>query len=974
MDFAQTLLASLSPHQQTRENATHAMAAAASTSMDHYILMLSRVLCGTQNVAPQTAIEVRRAAGIALKNALFSKDPMQRAALGKKWLETASQVTREEVHKNLLDALISIPGLQSQADSSKQWTVSCLSMMGTTIAQAISAVAHVELSEEKWPDLIGHLLQTATTSTDASSSMWASQCCALECIGFLCEEGDDKVLSNQSAALLTAIITGLSKKDKNIETVTVRCAAAKALLNAIDFIGGNFAVPAERDVVMQVVCEAAASTETPMVAVLALESLSRIFEKYYTCMGPYMSHGVAQLTLSIIASASQSSSLPEEIVLQAIEFWSVVCDYEGRIEPYDSQNFANLAIPTLLPVLLNVLPSSSSSSKNLEDDDDEDWNISMAAGACLSLLSETTGNSVLANGTLLNYVNSNISSNDWRKREAALMAFGSVMDGPDSEVVRPLITQGVPVLLSILRGDSSYAVRDTAAWCIGRVVDYFHDLIHEALCLQIVSCLCNGLADAPRVAINCSWSLMSFSVHFGESSSYSDESFVLDTKTNTMVPDISLDSECLINGPCCSQIVRNLFACAQRPEAIAQTSSKSSGGCTRLAAAAYQSLATVIENAPRGAYEDISGLLSACTAQLSDSSTPEDKQGHLCTIIKAIVDKLGTQGISPQCAAPILTAVAHNIFQKASTTTNTGQVEDALLLLGSVVSVLDPKTLVDILPTLLKVISPFISIDRYSGPESGPASTEVIKFCVGVYGDIARSLATDSSNCSSMIEPFVGGLMDPLFAILQRDYHNIKEGIISRSFDILRPYVLGSIGDIASAMGIAFVSSHYFDTTMQVLSHMSVILDLLLPIPKKLESDSQEITTDWDLVDARSFLVETCLEAYSAIIQGAANSPNERPSINSNIINIIAFIRNQVVADNNRSEKSVRISIGIIGDLCDNLTYGAEVRIHLRGQGSTFEEFQWLSSFLKDPLGEGVEYSAATTSVLNWTRSVISKP
>lgn len=114
----------------------------------------------------------------------------------------------------------------------------------------------------------------------------------------------------------------------------------------------------------------------------------------------------------------------EKVALQAVEFWSTVCDVEMDLqaeEEYDdaeqiSQRFALAAISELVPVLLFLL------TKREEDEDEDEWNLSMAAATCLSLLANCVRDPIVPPVTP--FVSAHIRSPDWRYREAAVMAFG----------------------------------------------------------------------------------------------------------------------------------------------------------------------------------------------------------------------------------------------------------------------------------------------------------------------------------------------------------------------------------------------------------------------------------------------------------------------------------------------------------------------------------------------------------------------
>lgn len=90
----------------------------------------------------------------------------------------------------------------------------------------------------------------------------------------------------------------------------------------------------------------------------------------------------------------------------------------GRPPVKVSRHYAKGALQFLVPVLMKKL------TKQEEFDDEDDWNPSKAAGVCLMLLSSCCEEAIVP--FVLPFVTDNIKSPDWRYRDAALMAFGSI--------------------------------------------------------------------------------------------------------------------------------------------------------------------------------------------------------------------------------------------------------------------------------------------------------------------------------------------------------------------------------------------------------------------------------------------------------------------------------------------------------------------------------------------------------------------
>lgn len=212
----------------------------------------------------------------------------------------------------------------------------------------------------------------------------------------------------------------------------------------------------------------------------------------------------------------------ERVALQAVEFWSTVCDVEierhfeaeeaAQFEEQpenESRHFAKIALPEILPVLLQLL------TRQEEDVDENEWNISMAAGTCLALLAQAVGDGIVT--PIIPFVETNIKSPDWHRREAAVMAFGSILDGPEPKILEPLVTQALHPLIEMMN-DPDEHVKDTTAWTLGRVCDIMIDCVKPTNVLNgLVAALVNGLNnDTSRMTSNCCWGLMNLAEQLGD--------------------------------------------------------------------------------------------------------------------------------------------------------------------------------------------------------------------------------------------------------------------------------------------------------------------------------------------------------------------------------------------------------------------------------------------------------------------------
>ena len=182
-------------------------------------------------------------------------------------------------------------------------------------------------------------------------------------------------------------------------------------------------------------------------------------------MEQYM--GPALFAITIDAMKSEF----EDISLQGIEFWSTVCDEEdslsyeieeaarqGRQPSRISKQYVRGALQHLVPILQELM------TRQEEVDDDDEWNPCKAAGVCIMLMANVAENDIV--DKVMPFIVSNIKSDDWRYREAAVMCLGSILDGPDEETLSTIVNQALELMIDLL-SDSMVPVRDTAAWTIG---------------------------------------------------------------------------------------------------------------------------------------------------------------------------------------------------------------------------------------------------------------------------------------------------------------------------------------------------------------------------------------------------------------------------------------------------------------------------------------------------------------------------
>ncbi|KAF0503152.1 ARM repeat-containing protein [Gigaspora margarita] len=824
LSIGELLANTLSGDQQTREDASRQLEQAQQTNYPAYVVMLCQELSNEQ-----TETFIRNSAGLALKNSLVSSEASRRNEITQRWLNM-DEPTRQQIKQAVLATL----------GSSDQ-------RAAATAAQVVSAIAAIELPTGQWTDLMKTLLENVTT-TDNSQLKIAT----LTAIGFVCESIDSDILAAQSGAILTAVVSGARKEEPNQE---VRKAAIDALYNSLEFIRENFDREGERNYIMQVVCEATQSADVN-VQVAAFECLVRIMQIYYDKMRFYMEKALFGLT--VLGMKHED----ERVALQAVEFWSTVCDEElelmgeaaeaqetGEQPERLSHNFAKAALPEILPVLLWLL------TKQEEEADEDDWNVSMAAGTCLALLAQCVEDAVVA--PVIPFVENHIRNNDWRFREAAVMAFGSILEGPEHKLLANLVNQALPVLIDMMR-DPSPQVKDTTAWTLGRVSELLIECIKPDVHLHpLITALVYGLKDSPRIVSNCCWALMSLSDQFGSK--------------ETPQPTYHLST--YFEG-----IITALLETTER-------SSNESNSRT----SAYECISILVQGAALDCFPTIQKLTFTILDRLDATISAQNQivgsderlahselQSNLCSVLTSIIRKLRTEVVP--FADRIMTTLL-SLFQTATKHSTT--LEDGFLAVGAITTAVEGDFL-----RYLEAFAPFLY-----GALSNHEEYQLCSIAVGLIGDICRALQEQSL-------PYCDTFMNVLL-------QNLQSPVLNRN---VKPAILSCFGDIALAISGRF--EVYLEIVMLVLAQAS----------NMRATDGVNLMTNYDMIDYVIALREGILEAYVGIVQGLKTG--EKADLLMRYIDQIFNFMNMTWNDQEKTEIIIRSMIGLIGDLAEAFPNG----------------------------------------------------
>lgn len=351
-------------------------------------------------------------------------------------------------------------------------------------------------------------------------------------------------------------------------------------------------------------------------------------------------------------------------------------------------------------------------TKQDDTDDELDWNPSKAASVCLMLLSNCCEDEIVPH--VLPFINTNIKNENWRFREAALMAFGSILGGLEANTLKPLVQKAMPTLIEAMY-DSSVAVRDTAAWTFGRICEIVPEAaINETYLKPLLESLVNGLKAEPRVAANVCWAFTGLAEAAYET------------------------AECEESDQPRTYCMSNYFDfIIQR---LLETTDRQDAAQHNLRSAAYEALMEMVKNSPTDCYVTVQKTTMVILERLqqvlqmenhissqADRSQFNDLQSLLCATLQSVLRKV-TPEDAPQISDAIMTALLTMFAGNAGKAG--GVQEDALMAVSTLVEVLGDGFLkyMDAFKTYL-----YVGLKNHQ-------EYQVCIAAVGLTGDICRAL------------------------------------------------------------------------------------------------------------------------------------------------------------------------------------------------------------------------------------------
>jgi len=668
-------------------------------------------------------IEVRQQAGIALKNTLTTltaRDEQEQHMRAQRWM-ALPEAQRTQVKGLVLQTLQDPQNLVRRASS-----------------LLISKIAAIEIEAGQWGDLIG-ILDTGIKQTGNPGLRQAS----LETLGYVCEEVPSK-LGAYSNNILMAIASGMNPSESNGE---IRLAATNCLFNAMEFIKDNMAREQDRNQILSMIFSVTKPPADETLRVAAFQCLVAVADMYYEYLPSYMGP-IFELTTKAIQQAGQAET--EDVARQAVELWSTICDVELEIAmedednagadppvPSRSLNIIKQAVAPLTPILLGAL------NKQADDPEDDDMTLGLAAATALGLVAQVAKDAIVK--TVLDFVQQNVNSSEWRAREAAILSFGAILDGPNPTELSKVVKQAFQLILSKM-ADPHPMVRDTTSWTIGRICLLLPEAIDGATLPTLMQALMASLQQqqTPKVASNACWAIhnLASSVEAAESSPLSAyfQPLLQALLAATLRPDVKN-----------ANLQVSIF------EAI-----------NALVNTATADVLHVIQQILPHIMQSLHKTIGQRAESADDKQALNEVQALLCGSLQAIVSKLSTADVMPQ--AQTLMQLLLQVVRNPNSTV----LEEGLMAIGAVADKLGEQ----FAPFAQEAKAPLV-VAITNAQEYHACKVAIYALC-----DVTRAIG-------SQFTPY----SDEVMALLLR---HLSDQSIERS---LKTCMIEAMGDIATAVG-----------------------------------------------------------------------------------------------------------------------------------------------------------------------------
>lgn len=874
MQLATYLQHATSPDKATRDQAEAGIRQLEQADWAAFVSSLASEL------ANESSSEIgRQMASVLLKNALDAKDSRVKADKTAQW-KGLDDSRKTQIRAALLQALASPVANAAHG-----------------AAMAIAKLARIEILDNSWPELLDTVHRCVAAESPETTRVYG-----LQCLGYICEEHNevaDQFPQQETNKILTSIVGGMASS----QPLEVKLYATKALCDALEFASMNFEKQEERDCIMQVIYEAAVSPDQ-RIRLAAYQNLNKVADLHYKYLEPYIAM-IFSLTTQSFLDAN------DEVAMQAIEFWSVLAEIELLLKEEEEEldgvtshvemeckRFLERCATELVPKLLDMLTLQNEE----QDDEDTEWNKCMAATVCLMNIAKTVKDDIFEIVKL--FIQTNVSKRaapeDWRFREAAITAFGCIVEGPDSKKLLPFANEAFGFLLNQGLQDEHMMVRRTTLWTLGRIFEFLHSpgitpaLVTAANINQIVEALLLAMQASHGMAQKACYAVQALA-----------EGFAPDEQSHALTPWFAA-------------IIEALFKVAYAEVSVEYAAT--------LHVTAFEAMHTVIQNSARDSIELVTKMIPHLLQRISETlgaidtaTISEDAakaisqrrlelQGQLCTAMQVAIKRACAH---PEAKQVVLTQHADAVMEALLKVQNSRtSVSEEVVMAMSVLCLEQgsdfSRYLQHIMPTILAGLS------RHE-------DLEVCRICVNTVGDIAREVMEH-------VLAYADPIMTQLLANLQSPNLNRE----------VKPDILQVFGDMAQGLGTKF--DRYI---ARVVETLQAAMNIAFSNQTTYQSDADP---DEALIIYNNELRLAIIQSAQGILLAVPKAPSEIPQLTSQVLTpfgryLLNFVNVICMDMDFADEPLLKESVRLIGDLCQVPGLSQEIQ--------DANNKQWITDFLQ---------------------------
>lgn len=593
----------------------------------------------------------------------------------------------------------------------------------------MAGIAILELPQNQWHEVIVTLVQNAQGAENTF------RVAALETLSYICEELKKGVLNETEVdGILSAVVSSLTDADE------VKEIAMKALQSVIPFCEKNLKVEAERALLLGKIIENCKS-EVEDIKLKAMKCLLEVTKYFYNYIG---NDGLDVIGIVTIEEIKKKDN--NDVGVLAVEVWSTICYEEiSRLKKNSPtapcMNYIPRASQILLPLLLEALTNT-----NDKADFDTDWDVSLASACCISLMAEILKDSIVP--LVTTFVNKCFASGDWKLKKAGILAFVSIIKGPNKAIIDKYISSALSTFLELLQ-DKEPQIRESIAWAFSKFTESnCNVLVSQQVFIPVMTALITSLKDTANISKHICFAISEVATELKPS----------DKQTTSLL------------SPIFSQLLKALWDNALRGDAF-DTS-------VNLAYSSFVAFSSVILHSAVDtlpALEEVFKMLvnsfnSTLNGTFPISTRTDDFQGYFCTALNSIFLKVGSKMDSN-----VIDTMVNLLIESFK---RRGSVYDEGL-----------QAFCGLISGLGKAFKPFtVKFEPYLAHSlKNINDTALCRVAIGCAGDLARALEEE-------ICAYLKDLVPLLFEILRNP--ETEYG--------LKPIAISALGDLASSAGKGF--------------------------------------------------------------------------------------------------------------------------------------------------------------------------